>query len=1274
MSAPVRRSLSLSKLVAHLVFVLGCFLLLSASGCPPWWSRVHHVPPGTTADSEVLNQPHSLTQFLTRTSIIRPAGSAPGSPSEPALAPFFGNLTAVISAPADSVGLLRQPDCSLTYYDFGLSASLSAIDLTNNSQVPNYEKTIHSNAFLTATPDVFSAGCVDNTLGVESQRVLGLGPGKNGQRLFAVISDSDDVYTGGLSTALVPTTPVAQATPLPPLAILTADLNKDGNPDLVSLNTDGLSASITVFLGKADGSYQPGVSYVLPGNAVNFGVIADMDHDGNLDVVIGAATNPFEFYILYGNGTGALVPGTPVTAAANAPISFSDAFIAADINGDGFNDLISARGAVFINNQNGSFTQAAQPAFSANNSGPDAPSIVAADFNKDGKIDLATDDGLTIRTYLNAGSGAFTVGPAYAAIPNSAYLIATDVDGDGNIDLLTGYGSNGAYGGDGLTPNEIYALMGNGDGTFQGAPALPTPFIASNLADLNGDGRLDLVAPGSIIVAGVSQSVFNTSLGQADGKFVAGPQLVLPPYIGGLGGVSVYPVTVESFVVGDFNGDHIPDLLFNPGASIPVAGYYLALGNGDGSFQTPTFIPAPTFEAPGDLDINEALASFVVADFNHDGKLDIAYNFFDISFLTGNYTEGLAVQLGNGNGSFQAPQVSTTYSGLTQPTQAFGGDIAGIGDVNKDGFPDVFLLVSGPVVNFIPTNTEELFISNGDGSFKPPVAVTLTGNMRPLASSLNEGFPIAFADLNGDGKIDLIAGGSSLDGTTPELAIALGNGNGTFQAPTILNIEGFGFVGAPTVADFDGDGKLDVYADGIFYGNGDGTLKTIANGDSTVSAPGNIALSLLGPSVAADLNGDNKPDLIVGNVVLLNINGEVAPPPALAPTTTTLTSSANPSTSGQSVTFTATVTSTAPGTPTGSVTFLDNNVSLGSAVTLNGSAVATFATSSLSAASHPITALYNGDATFAVSPSNTVTQVVNAADKAATTTTVGSSQNPSTSGQSVTFTATVSSQTAGTPTGSATFFDGNTALGSAVTLNGSSAATLTTSSLSAASHSITAQYSGDATFASSTSNTVTQQVNAAANGDFSVSVTPTTLNLTAGQSGSVALTITPVNGSTQTINFNCSGLPEESGCTFTPPSVTLDGTHNGTSTLTIQTQGRREIASLATDPSRPSPANFALANLGASAIKTLSILAALAMLLVPVAVCIFAAFPSLYAPSSFRAVSLWIAALALLTFALAACAGNNDRDVTPAGSYSVTVTLSANGSTHTVPITLNVKH
>jgi Bacterial Ig-like domain (group 3) len=183
----------------------------------------------------------------------------------------------------------------------------------------------------------------------------------------------------------------------------------------------------------------------------------------------------------------------------------------------------------------------------------------------------------------------------------------------------------------------------------------------------------------------------------------------------------------------------------------------------------------------------------------------------------------------------------------------------------------------------------------------------------------------------------------------------------------------------------------------------------------------------------------------------------------------TLASSVNPSAVGQSVTFAATVTGSG-GIATGTVTFKDGATTLGTG-TLNGGGQATFATSSLTAGSHPITAAYGGDSNFTAGTSAPLTQTVGGTSSA---TTLTSSVNPSAFGQPVTFTATVTGS-GGTPTGTVTFKDGATALGTGA-LNGASQATFATSSLTAGSHSIRATYGGNGQFAGSDSNILIQTV------------------------------------------------------------------------------------------------------------------------------------------------------------------------------------------------------
>lgn len=192
-------------------------------------------------------------------------------------------------------------------------------------------------------------------------------------------------------------------------------------------------------------------------------------------------------------------------------------------------------------------------------------------------------------------------------------------------------------------------------------------------------------------------------------------------------------------------------------------------------------------------------------------------------------------------------------------------------------------------------------------------------------------------------------------------------------------------------------------------------------------------------------------------------------------TSTSLVSNLNPSLLSQSVTFTATVTPSAGGgvTPVGTVTFFDGATILGN-IPLNGSAVATLTTSALAAGAHAITASYGGSVASDVqaSTSPVLTQSV----QTATSITVASSQNPSSYGVAVTFTATVAITGTAPATGTVNFFDGGVKIGTA-TLTGSPAtASFTTSLLNVATHSITASYTGDSSNAASNSPALSQVI------------------------------------------------------------------------------------------------------------------------------------------------------------------------------------------------------
>jgi hypothetical protein len=466
----------------------------------------------------------------------------------------------------------------------------------------------------------------------------------------------------------------------------------------------------------------------------------------------------------------------------------------------------------------------------------------------------------------------------------------------------------------------------------------------------------------------------------------------------------------------------------------------------------------------------------------------------------------VGVLLGNGDGTFQRA-VGYESGGH------WGGSLA-VADVNKDGKLDIV------VTNFcgssggscsdgtFPEGSVSVLLGTGDGTFEPAVWYD---------SGWEGASAVAVADVNGDGKPDLLVGNCGPDGCDPSapgvVGVLLGNGNGTFQPPmTYPTASGVTSIKA---ADVNLDGKLDLVvatwgaglgsidgAVGVLLGNGDGTFQATVTADSGEAYAGSLAV--------ADVNGDGKPDAIVTNDcrsgclvntgstvgVLLNDTGL-----AQSSTTTTLVSSANPSAFGQVVTFTATV-SAPTRTPTGTVIFYDGSTQLGSAGLANLSASISV---SLALGSHPITAAYQGARTFGASTSAPVNQVVN---QATSTTTLASSKNPAPINHHVTYTATVTSQFGGAVTGTVTFQDGGVTIAT-VTLARNQAGYRTSYSAIGI-HSITATYSGDGNNVSSMSAVLKEEIG----GPYATKTVLTTSGSPSklGQPVTFTATLTPIYG------------------------------------------------------------------------------------------------------------------------------------------------------------------
>jgi hypothetical protein len=565
------------------------------------------------------------------------------------------------------------------------------------------------------------------------------------------------------------------------------------------------------------------------------------------------------------------------------------------------------------------------------------------------------------------------------------------------------------------------------------------------VADLNRDGKSDVAVTNWCSSSsdcipytwGGSGSVA-VLLGNGDGTL----QAAVAYATGGTNPVSVY--------IADVNGDGIPDLVVAnqcaDGTNCAAGGSVgVLLGNGNGTFQV-----AKSYKSGGFL-----AQSVAVADFNGDGKPDVAVANWEPTNVCSVGTCTVGVLLGNGDGTFQT---AVNYS-----AGGNGGVSIAAADVNGDGRPDL-LVIAGETVGVL--------LGNGDGTFRPTVTYD-TGAVSPTS--------LVSADLNGDGRPDLVIGhvltcvqSACTDGP---VGVLVGNGDGTFRPAVIYDVTTAFPIASSSypvaVADMNGDGRPDLVVGGanssniaVLPGNGDGTFQSAAIYTSGDGFPA-------GAVAAADLNGDGKPDLVVGHVfanggseglvsILLNNT------PFKNSTTTTLTSSLNPSTYGQKVTWTAKVTSSGSITPTGKVNFTWSRFTIGSG-TLNSSGVAALSRANLNADVYPLTAVYVGDGNNLASTSAVLNQVVKATTSAAT---LSSSPNPSTQGQAVTFTAKFTSPTV-TPTGQVTYTTGNTVLGTAQLSGGT--AKLTISSLAVGSTKVTATYYGDSNISQSSAS-VTQKV------------------------------------------------------------------------------------------------------------------------------------------------------------------------------------------------------
>lgn len=602
-------------------------------------------------------------------------------------------------------------------------------------------------------------------------------------------------------------------------------------------------------------------------------------------------------------------------------------------------------------------------------------------------------------------------------------------------------------------------------------------------ADFNGDNKTDLAVAN---VLGFNVSVL---INKGDGTFNASV---------------FYPVqnNPETIATADLNADGKLDLAVGNffGGTLNDGSVSILLGKGDG-----TFNPAVHTNVHSPIHI-------VIADLNADNKLDLA--------ISSARTDNLSIMLGNGNGTFQAP---VTYAVGDEPRQL------GVADFNGDTKPDVAINVASAFVNYVA-----ILIGNGNGTFQTPVNVP-TGST-PIGLITRE--------INGDGKVDLVIAAAHSNA----VQVFLGNGDGSFQNPVNYT------VGQEplylTMADFNGDGPADVIivnASGSSYsvlrGNANGTFQAAV---TTASRFGSWA------PINGDFNSDGKPDLAIANNINHLIDVYINSPSAL----------------GLAVSTTQGVSVTAP-----VATFIDFDATKTAAsftATINwGDGTATSAgtiTTGVGGFNVTGTHTYVAPGTFTIttqiadSSGNFESTTSTATVKALTSTAVSTSVTPSDFGQSVTFTATVTSS-AGTPGGSVQFKDGGTNLGAAATLNASGVATIATSALTAGTHVITADYLGNTNFAPSSGTLSGGQV---------VRPQPTLsigdASIVEGDSGTKTLSFTTnlsaASNLTVTVAIATANLTATAGADYVAFSGTLTfnpGETSKNTSITINTDGINEF-------------------------------------------------------------------------------------------------------------------
>jgi subtilisin family serine protease len=542
-------------------------------------------------------------------------------------------------------------------------------------------------------------------------------------------------------------------------------------------------------------------------------------------------------------------------------------------------------------------------------------------------------------------------------------------------------------------------------------------------------------------------------------------------------------------IAGDFDGDGFKDILVLDGPTFTT--YDLRLFNHDGTpkpFNAPILTGVPAGMAAADLDHNGKLETILI---NHSDSLgtQAAIHVFQPD---GSERPGWPVDISASHSSF------FSYSGVA------------VGDLRRDGH-------------------EEIVVSNGSGLyiFNPDGTLFSSAWPLPMANSLTYLRPL-IADIDGDGLPEIVIPLNDFNSGGLQLRAFHSDGSvlKTWALTGVNNFEP-NFDAAATIGDFNQDGATDI---AVAYGL---SAPTVFPGVVTM-------LETHSPFAATNNDWPMVLQNPRNNPVLLRTSAS-----SLA---VTLSTGFNPSTLGDNLAFTATLT---PATGNGSIQFLDGGATISGSIPLsNGTASLSIA--DLGLGTHSITARYTGDNKLNSSVSPALTQTVNKPNTSVSVA-LTTGANPSLVGDALTFSANVTPTSA---TGTVVFFDGSNAISGDVTLVGGTA-NFTTSSLPFGIHSITAQYSGDASFNASTSAAFSQSVNnPKANSVTLLSLTAGTNPSVFGDSLTFTANVTPASA-TGTVVFFDGSTPISGNLTLSSGTATLiiPALGAGTHSITAQYSG-----------------------------------------------------------------------------------------------------------------------